>query len=105
MAMNKTSNTTAMNAGIESRVKLPALSTRSIGPSGFFALRMAKGMAVAKARIWLMTMSSTSMGMAPFMVVQTEVSEIKEVPRLPWTIFLIQTKYCSSMGLSRPSCL
>ncbi len=40
-------------------------------------------MANAKARIWLSTIISTSIGSAALMVLQTEVSVMNDVPRLP----------------------
>ena len=54
-------------------VKLPAPSVRSIQPSGLRADHIDIGMAIPKARIWLMRMSSRSMGRAARMVAATDV--------------------------------
>ena len=89
-----TKSTMMMKGGTESKVKLLAPKMRSTMPSGFRAERMAIGIAMTKAMIWLSTMISRSIGSAERIVPATEVCEMNEVPILPRTMLLIHVKYC-----------
>src|ERR1700722_16560256 len=96
----RTSSGATMNGGIASRANVPAVAAVSTAWYGRRDAAMASGTATAKATIWEMTISSTSIGKALAIVLTTDWWVTNDWPRSPWRTWPSQTKYCCHSGLS-----